>query len=134
MTTAELLALIPLKTHLEFNYWPPSVNNITAVVNGRKVKTKKGRDFTAHVCADIEALRSKFDIPFFEKNVKVYITVYPPDRRRFDIDNMSKGILDSMTAAKIWRDDSQVVKLTIEKGDVIAGGAFDISITEKMDE
>lgn len=35
---------------------------------------------------------------------------------RGDVDNLAKSVLDAMTAAGIWQDDSQVVELTCRKG------------------
>lgn len=32
-----------------------------------------------------------------------------------DVDNMAKACLDFITAAKLWKDDSQVVKLSVTK-------------------
>lgn len=44
----------------------------------------------------------------------VVVNLYPPDRRRRDIDNPIKALLDAMTHAGIWNDDSQIKKLTVE--------------------
>lgn len=35
---------------------------------------------------------------------------------RGDVDNLAKAILDAMTAAGVWLDDSQVVELVCRKG------------------
>ena len=45
--------------------------------------------------------------------LSVIITVQAPDKRRYDIDNRLKPVLDALTAARVWNDDSQVDQLTI---------------------
>jgi len=54
--------------------------------------------------------------------LRVEIEVYPPDRRRRDIDNVQKALLDALEHGGAYRDDSQLVKLEIEKGEPIPGG------------
>ena len=40
---------------------------------------------------------------------------FNPSSRRFgDVDNLAKALLDGLTGT-IWQDDSQVVKLSVEK-------------------
>lgn len=34
---------------------------------------------------------------------------------RPDLDNLSKGILDALTTARVWKDDGQVARLVLEK-------------------
>jgi crossover junction endodeoxyribonuclease RusA len=45
--------------------------------------------------------------------VHVAIVWTPPDRRRRDVDNVIKPLLDALTHAGVWADDSQVYALTI---------------------
>jgi len=45
---------------------------------------------------------------------KAEINLYVSDKRRFDIDNTAKILLDCLNGM-VWRDDSQVVTLIIHK-------------------
>jgi len=56
------------------------------------------------------------------------MVLMPPTNARYDIDNRTKGIFDSLSASEFWVDDSQVQKLTIEKGGKIKNGMVSISI------
>lgn len=41
------------------------------------------------------------------------IDLYPPCNRKRDCDNFPKGLLDALTHAKVYTDDSQIVDLRI---------------------
>jgi crossover junction endodeoxyribonuclease RusA len=47
--------------------------------------------------------------------------VFPPDKRKRDIDNLLKSLLDSLTHAKVWKDDNQISDLRIYRNPIIAG-------------
>ena len=47
--------------------------------------------------------------------VRVVIEAFPPDRRKRDLDNVLKSLLDSLTHAGVWEDDSQIQDLRIYK-------------------
>lgn len=47
--------------------------------------------------------------------VEVQITWTRPDKRRRDIDNISKVILDCLEKTKILKDDTQVYRLILDK-------------------
>jgi Holliday junction resolvase RusA-like endonuclease len=56
-------------------------------------------------------------VPFTGPSVRpwaVEIILYVDSARRFDIDNTAKILLDSLNGG-VWKDDSQVVRLTITK-------------------
>ncbi len=43
------------------------------------------------------------------------ILVYPPDRRARDLDNLGKALLDALTKAGVYGDDSQIDHLTFAR-------------------
>ena len=51
-----------------------------------------------------------------------------------DVDNLAKAVLDVLTSIKFWKDDSQLVKLTVRKAwaDVVDEGMrIDVKLEEK---
>ena len=60
--------------------------------------------------------------------LEVDIHVYPPDRRRRDVDNVQKALLDALDHGGGYEDDSQIVRLSIEKGELVEGGKTIIKI------
>ena len=52
--------------------------------------------------------------------LRVEIEAFPPDRRKRDLDNVLKSLLDSLTHAGVWEDDSQIQDLRIYRS-TIAG-------------
>jgi crossover junction endodeoxyribonuclease RusA len=56
-----------------------------------------------------------------EGDLRVEIEVFPPDKRKRDIDNLLKSLLDSLTHAQVWKDDNQISDLRIFRNKQIAG-------------
>jgi Holliday junction resolvase RusA-like endonuclease len=48
-------------------------------------------------------------------DIEVSITLYFGTKRKADLDNFNKLSFDALTVI-VWEDDSQIVKLTIERG------------------
>lgn len=61
--------------------------------------------------------------------VRVEVLANPPDHARRDLDNMLKVTLDAMTAAGVWKDDSQIDMLTIQRGPMVPGGVLFVRVT-----
>lgn len=98
--------------------WPPSVNHYYRRVGHRTLISREGRAFRENVCAILADLGGDpMDGP-----LAIQIEVYPPDRRRRDIDNVQKALLDALEHGGAYHDDSQIVKLQIEKRAVVQGG------------
>lgn len=107
--------------------FPPAVNNITAVVRGRKITSKRGRQYREDAVA---AIQSQYQGTPLSGRLAVTLTLIPPCRRKRDIDNYSKACLDAITAAGVWMDDEQVDQLTIIRGDQAKGGGCVVEIVE----
>ena len=90
--------------------WPPTVNTYYTVARNRKILSKRGRQFKEHAGLLIRSPEKPL-----EGDISVFIRAYPPDRRKRDIDNILKPVLDVLTTAGIYEDDSQVIDLRIQR-------------------
>lgn len=110
--------------------FPPSVNSYwrNIVIGGRPrtLISEVGRKYRDTIIGlpVIHHLRNGRTAPLIpaEARIAVYILLKMPDRRRRDCDNFLKSMLDSLTHAGVWADDSQIDLLTIERGEVEAPG------------
>lgn len=108
--------------------WPPTINAYYRSTRaGIKYLDKSVRKFRAQVEQDIhEQVPGLYlDYPLF---MEVYL--HPPDRRKRDIDNYMKGLLDALTEAGLWEDDSLVDQLHIYRGCVVKDGSVRVEISE----
>jgi len=96
--------------------YPPSVNHYWLNSVGRSKRGKpcvhtriseRGRRYTQAV----EALTA--GVEPIDGEVSVTLLVWMPDRKKRDLDNLLKCVLDSLTKAGVWGDDSQVDELRI---------------------
>lgn len=97
--------------------FPPTVNTYWRTWNGRMLISEKGRKYRK----DVKALCS--GMPQFKGPVRFEVIVLAPDKRRRDLDNLLKAILDSIQHAGVLEDDSQVNDLRIRWGEPRKGGA-----------
>lgn len=112
---------------LELPY-PPSVNHYWRHYRGRTVISRNGLRFRDQVRAILTGMGVK---PLAGK-LAVRIEVFPPDRRRRDLDNLLKALGDALEHGGAFHDDSQIVWLLIEKATVAAeSGKVVVRIRER---
>lgn len=105
--------------------FPPSVNTYWRnLPTGRTVLSAKAREYRKKVIA-LTAVNK----PFLSR-LRMVIELYPPDKRRRDVDNSLKAILDSLQHAGVYRDDEQIDELTAMKKTPVKGGYCMVSIFE----
>lgn len=120
--------------------WPPSVNHYKKI--GRIVKTSTGKLYQQRINSD------KVRIYFYQVWMKVMkmgaestkyvddatimldvsVDLYPPDKRRRDIDNGLKVLLDSLQHAGVYQDDYQIARLLVTRRSIIPHGEILVRI------
>jgi crossover junction endodeoxyribonuclease RusA len=104
---------------------PPSVNTYWRNFRGRTILSKGGRDYKLAVQEYVTVNK----IPSFgDARLQSIITIFPRDRRKQDLDNRLKSLLDSLENAGIYDSDSQFDKIEIARGVIKTGGGCTIVI------
>lgn len=105
--------------------WPPTVNTYYRNVSGTVKISEKGRAYRKAVADQVLIQRGAKQ---FAGRLEVSIHAFPPDKRKRDLDNLFKSVLDSMTKAGVWLDDEQIDSLKIVRGST--GGSLLVCVRE----
>jgi crossover junction endodeoxyribonuclease RusA len=107
--------------------FPPSMNTYWRNFRGRTVLSKAGRQFKT----DVQEYIINNNIPKFgDKKLKVTMILRPRDKRKVDIDNRIKAVLDSLEDAGVFDDDFQIDHIEMIRGEPIKGGLIRVLIEE----
>jgi len=108
--------------YLELPY-PPSVNNYWQANGKRRFISKEGKLFTEQVQFIVRnAINSNNVRSLKDKRVVVNVVIHPRSKRKFDLDNTLKAILDALMKAGMYNDDSQIDFIGILRGEQVNGG------------
>ena len=86
--------------------------------------SKEGKQYRESVVCIVSALRHSFGTG----RISVSIEACVPDKRRRDLDNMIKAVLDAMQHGGLYADDSQIDELYICRGEMIKGGMLIVDV------
>lgn len=96
--------------------FPPSVNSYyRSISRGRvcqSILSAKGREYAHKLVEQIGPQKP------IQGRLAVSVLLCPPDKRRRDLDNYMKSLLDALTKCGVWEDDSQIDRLTIDRGPI----------------
>jgi len=109
--------------------WPPSMNHYWRRVGNRTLISREGRRYREAVVMVCRMQR----VERIEGRLAVQVVAYPPDRRRRDLDNLQKALLDALEHAGVYDDDSQIDRLLIERGEwMCEGGRVEVWVRKKV--
>jgi len=111
--------------------YPPTVNNYTAVVRGRKILSKRGRNYKKQAFVSLVEQHAPKGLT---GRLEVRIDVYPPDKRKRDIANVEKAINDICQDYGIFIDDEQIDILHIRRREITKPGYVRVFISEIVNE
>ncbi len=92
--------------------WPPSVNHYWRRCGNSYFVSAEGKQFRDTTFYQTLRLRGHFSS---HKRLQISIDAYPPDKRRRDLDNLLKSILDSLQYAEVYVDDNQIDAILIRR-------------------
>jgi len=105
---------------------PPSVNSYWGFAGSRRFLTLAAREFKKEVAHIV----SQQKVSFGDKRLSFITTLHFKDRRKSDIDNRIKSLLDALVQAGLFNDDSQVDELHVYRGEIIRQGKTLVTISE----
>lgn len=104
---------------------PPSVNSYWGFHGHRRFLTKKANEFKE--LAKLAVYQA--NVPkLYEQRLCIYIYLHFADKRKTDIDNRVKSLLDALCQTGLFQDDSQIDELHIFRGVNVKGGSCTVMI------
>lgn len=104
---------------------PPSVNSYWRKSPKGMYISQEGKDFRQRV-AEIVAEHNA--IKFGSARLFVAMRVSMRDKRIADVDNRIKAMLDALTHAGVYDDDSQIDDLFVTRGPIVKGGECTVMV------
>ena len=110
--------------------FPPSMNSYWRNFRGRTVLSKSGREYKTAVAEYV----SQNNVPKYgESKLRITMILRPRDKRKTDLDNRIKAVLDALEHAGVFNDDFQVDHLEMIRGEPLKGGLSHVVIEELPD-
>jgi len=99
--------------------FPPSLNSYYRYIkigkSCRVLISKEGREYKKIIKEIIDGLPKKIET--LEGRLVVVVSLHAPTRRKYDLDNRCKSLLDALEEAEVFLNDEQIDHLTVRRGE-----------------
>lgn len=109
--------------------WPPSMNSYWRRHGHIIHISQAGRKYREAV---VQLVGWKFEHDSIDYPVSVLIEAKAPNKRSWDVDNRPKALLDALTHAGVWTDDSLVRDMRIVDRGIESPGSVLVTISRFM--
>jgi crossover junction endodeoxyribonuclease RusA len=106
--------------------YPPSINHYYMRTARGVILGSKGKCYRRDAALLLHRYRGYYSY----QKLSVTINLFPPDKRKRDIDNILKCLLDSIEHANVYENDNQIDMLTVIRRQNIPNGSVHVWITE----
>lgn len=112
--------------------YPPSGNHMWKHTRGGKhYLADQARSYYEHVSMLVRYEQGAS--VEYAGRLAVTCHIYPPDKRRRDLDNVWKVVSDSLTKANVWIDDTQIDQLILLRREVIKHGLIRVIVAPAVE-
>lgn len=114
--------------------YPPTINSYYGTTRqGQRFIGAKGTAYRKEVVEILRGIPEASGTLAEDKRLQVWVEMHVPDRRKRDVDNILKCLLDSLTHANVWDDDGQIDDIRVLRAPVIKGGYVRVHVAVKND-
>jgi crossover junction endodeoxyribonuclease RusA len=124
--------------------FPPTANTYYRTVRMGKlcrvILSNRGRKYKEEVAREVSTIQNdnatRWEcLPFLPSDrLRVDIKLYAPTRRKYDIDNRIKALLDALAFAVVFPDDEAVDEITVTRQEIIKGGKVIVRLEKIKDK
>jgi len=107
--------------------FPPTVNNYYTKTQRGVFISQKGKKYRAEI---EDAVQQQCGPLQLAGQLFLEVILFVPDKRRRDVDNYIKALLDALTHAGLWMDDSQIDQLHLYRGAKVHNGLVWIRVND----
>lgn len=105
--------------------FPLTVNHMWGQSGHRKYLKQSAHEFRSQVSEAVAEQGIKL-----EGRLAIFVSLYAPTRREYDIDNRLKSLLDALQNAGVFDDDEQIDWLWVGRREVVRGGMCKVVIVQ----